>query len=84
MKRYGKLSLWITIMADFVLHNGYVFGTGTSTRSWFCLEFQTGKQMWKTPESGSLTFADGMVYLYDEKGTMKLVKASGDQFRKNG
>ena len=32
--------------------------------------------MWKTPGSGSLTFADGMVYLYDEKGTMKLVKAS--------
>ena len=67
-----------------LLHNGYVYGSGNTARSWFCLEFLTGKQMWKTPGSGSLTFADGMLYLYDEKGTMKLVKASGDSFEKTG
>jgi outer membrane protein assembly factor BamB len=67
-----------------LLHNGYVFGAGNATRSWFCLEFLTGKLMWKTPGLGSLTFADGMVYLYDEKGTMKLVKASGDSLEKTG
>ena len=67
-----------------LLHNGYVFGAGNTTRSWFCLEFLTGKLMWKTPGSGSLTFANGMVYLYDEKGTMKLVKASDESFEKTG
>jgi outer membrane protein assembly factor BamB len=67
-----------------LLHNGYVYGAGNTTRSWFCIEFLTGKQMWKTPGMGSLTFADGMVYLYDEKGTMKLVKASADSFEKTG
>jgi outer membrane protein assembly factor BamB len=67
-----------------ILHNGYVFGAGNTTRSWFCVDFLTGKLMWKTPGNGSLTFADGMVYLYDEKGTVKLVKASPDQFEKTG
>ena len=68
----------------FLLHNGYVYGSGSGSRSWFCMEFLTGKVMWKTPGTGSLTFADGMVYLYDEKGTMKLVKASSDGFEKAG
>ena len=67
-----------------LLHNGYVYGSGSSSRSWFCIDLLTGKQLWKTPGSGSLTFADGMVYLYDEKGTMKLVKASGDSLEKKG
>ncbi len=26
-----------------LLHNGYVFGAGNTTRSWFCIEFLTGK-----------------------------------------
>jgi outer membrane protein assembly factor BamB len=67
-----------------LLDNGYVFGAGNTTRSWYCLEFLTGKLMWKTTGSGSLTFADGKVYLYDEKGTMKLVKASGASLEKTG
>jgi outer membrane protein assembly factor BamB len=66
-----------------LLHNGYVYGSGSTTRSWFCLDLLTGKQIWKTPGSGSLTFADGMVYLYDEKGSVKLVRTS-DNFDKRG
>jgi outer membrane protein assembly factor BamB len=73
-----------TYHGGILLHNGYVFGAGNTTRSWFCLYFLTGKLMWKTPGTGSLTFADGMLYLYDEKGTMKLVKASGNSFEKTG
>jgi outer membrane protein assembly factor BamB len=67
-----------------LLHNGYVFGAGNTTRSWYCIDFLTGKVMWKTPGLGSLTFADGMVYLYDENGKVKLVKASADGLEKTG
>jgi outer membrane protein assembly factor BamB len=79
--------VWQTELMDnyhggFIFHNGYVYGAGSSTRSWFCIDILTGKQMWKTQGSGSLTFADGMLYLYDEKGTMKLVKASPEKFEK--
>jgi outer membrane protein assembly factor BamB len=67
-----------------LLNNGYVYGSGTGSRSWYCVEFLTGKMMWKSPGVGSLTYADGMVYLLDERGTIKLVKASPDQFEKAG
>ena len=81
--------VWETELMDnyfggVVLHNGYLFGSGNLSRGWFCLDFLTGKQMWKTTGEGSLTYADGMVYLYDEKGSMKLVKASPEKFEKTG
>ena len=80
--------VWETELMDnyhggVILHDGYLFGSGNISRGWYCLDFLTGKQMWKTQGGGSLTYADGMVYLYDEKGSMKLVKAS-DKFAKTG
>jgi outer membrane protein assembly factor BamB len=67
-----------------LLYNGFLFGSGSQARFWYCLDFSTGKQMWRSNGSGSLTYADGMIYLYDEKGSMKLVKASPDKFEKAG
>ena len=67
-----------------ILYNGYLYGSGSQANDWYCLDFLTGKQMWKTNGSGSLTYADGMIYLYDEKGIMKLVKASPEKFEKTG
>ncbi|MGE5458504.1 MAG: PQQ-binding-like beta-propeller repeat protein [Methanococcaceae archaeon] len=67
-----------------ILHNGYLYGAGNLSRGWYCIDFLTGKQMWKSPGGGSLTYADGMIYLYDEKGSMKLVKATPDKFEKTG
>ncbi len=81
--------VWETELLDnyhggVILSNGYLYGSGSEPRAWYCLDFLTGKQMWKTNGSGSLTYADGMVYLYDEKGIMKLVKASPEKFEKTG
>lgn len=81
--------VWETTLMDnyhggVVLYNGYLYGSGSEPRAWYCLDFLTGKQMWKTNGAGSLTCADGMIYLCDEKGSMKLVKASPDKFGKTG
>jgi outer membrane protein assembly factor BamB len=81
--------VWETSLMDnyhggVILYNGNLYGSGSQARDWYCLDFLTGKQMWKTKGSGSLTYADGMVYLYDEKGNMKLVKASPEKFEKTG
>ncbi|NMC41177.1 MAG: PQQ-like beta-propeller repeat protein [Bacteroidales bacterium] len=65
-------------------HNGYLYGAGQNSRGWFCLDFLTGKQMWNSSGKGSLTYADGMLYLYDERGTMKLVKADPAKFEVAG
>jgi outer membrane protein assembly factor BamB len=64
-----------------ILHNGYLYGSGHESKGWFCLDFKTGRQMWNhTRGKGSVTFAEGMLYFYDEEGTMSLVKAQPDKF----
>ena len=67
-----------------ILHNGYLYGAGSNTKGWFCLDFLTGKQLWKADGKGSITFADDMLYLLDERGMMKLIKASPDKFDLSG
>jgi outer membrane protein assembly factor BamB len=63
-----------------ILHNGNLYGSGHESRGWSCLDFKTGKQRWNTKGKGSLTFADDMLYLYDEDGTMTLAKAAPEAY----
>jgi outer membrane protein assembly factor BamB len=69
-----------------ILHNDYLYGSGSNSRGWFCLEFFTGKQIWNnTRGKGAITYADGMLYLLDERsGSMKLVKATPDSYESAG
>jgi outer membrane protein assembly factor BamB len=64
-----------------VLLDGFLYGAGHEAKGWFCLDFMTGKQAWQAEGKGSLTYADGMLYMLDEKGTMSLVEASPKQYR---
>jgi outer membrane protein assembly factor BamB len=82
-------TVWQTKLMDnhhggIILHEGYIYGSGTNSVGWFCLDFMTGKQMWRSNGKGSLTYADGMLYLLDEKGNMKLVKASPGKYEQHG
>jgi len=63
-----------------ILHKGYLYGSGDKSNGWFCLDFMTGKQMWKSRGKGSLFYADNMFYCFEEKGTMKLVKATHEEY----
>ncbi|UCE06242.1 MAG: PQQ-like beta-propeller repeat protein [bacterium] len=63
-----------------ILHDGYLYGAGHNARGWFCLDFKTGEKIWKTKGKGSLVYADDMFYFLEEKGTMKLVKATPEQY----
>ncbi len=67
-----------------ILDNGYLYGSGSKSRGWFCLDFLTGEQKWKTTGKGSVTYADGMLYLLDERGIMKLVSATPDSYHQTG
>ena len=59
-----------------VLVDGQLYGAGDQSKGWFCLDFLTGKQAWRAEGKGSLTYADGMLYCLDERGTMSLVEAT--------
>jgi len=79
-------TLWHTELMDnlhggVILHDGYLYGSGHNERGWFCLDFKTGKQMWKERGGmGSLIYADGMFYCLGERGMMNLVKATPEKY----
>ncbi|HUT93728.1 MAG TPA: PQQ-binding-like beta-propeller repeat protein [Thermoguttaceae bacterium] len=68
-----------------ILLDGYLYGAndpGILT----CLEYATGKVMWRSRKPGkcSLLYADGMLYCRDETGPLTLVKATPDGFELHG
>lgn len=67
-----------------IFHEGYLYGAGHESRGWFCLDFMTGKEIWKSGGKGSLTYADQMLYCLDERGIMRLVKATPDAYVESG
>jgi outer membrane protein assembly factor BamB len=78
-------TVWQTTLMDnhhggVILYDGFLYGAGHNARGWFCLDFMTGKEMWKTRGKGSLVYADNMFYFLEERGTMKLVKATPKQY----
>ena len=58
-----------------VLVDGRLYGSGHRSRGWACLEFTSGERTWNAPGKGALTYAEGMLYCLEEKGTMALVGA---------
>ncbi len=82
-------TVWHTTLMDnhhggVILLDGYLYGAGDRSRGWFCLDFMTGEQMWKTRGKGSLVYADNMFYFLEETGTMKLVKATSEKYDETG
>jgi outer membrane protein assembly factor BamB len=52
----------------YVIHDGYIYGNHAA--GWACLDLKSGKRMWNEHAvgKGSLCWADGMLYLFSEKG----------------
>ena len=78
-------TVWQTELMDnlhggVILYNGYLYGSGHNNRGWYCLDFMTGKEMWKSAGIGSITFADGMLYCLDERGIMTLVTTTPEKY----
>jgi len=67
-----------------VLVNGYLYGFNDSILT--CLEFATGKQMWRDRSvgKGSLTYADGNLYLQGENNIVGLAEASPSGYKEKG
>lgn len=63
-----------------VVVDGYVYAAShQSSGKWSCLELRTGKLAWESPgvgRSGSVIYADGMLYGYSEDGNVGLVRPS--------
>ena len=64
-----------------VLVNGYVYGFTDSILT--CLEFATGKQVWRDRSvgKGTVTYADGNLYVQGENNTVGLAEATPNRTR---
>ena len=67
-----------------VLFNGYLYGFNDSILN--CLEFATGKVVWRDRSvgKGSVTFADGNLYIQGEDNVMGLAEATPAGYREKG
>ena len=68
-------------------HNGYLFGSywiSNGMGNWTCLDWNTGEVMYdeKWNSKGQMVYADGMLYVYDEKnGNVGLVEPDPSGFK---
>ena len=71
-----------TQMGGAVRVNDYVYASGHKDRNWFCVDWNTGKTKYKVRDIAPccVIYADGMLYCYNERGTMNLVKPNPDKF----
>jgi len=67
-----------------VLVDGYLYGFNNSILT--CLEFETGKVMWRDRSvgKGSVAYADGHLYVLSEDNVVGLVEASPKGYREAG
>ncbi|HOO83956.1 MAG TPA: PQQ-like beta-propeller repeat protein [Prolixibacteraceae bacterium] len=73
-------------MGGTVLIDGYLYGSGDKSRGWYCVDAQSGEQKWssKTPGNGVVIAADGMLFIYSDRGELVLASASPDAFEIKG
>lgn len=68
-----------------IYHDGYIYGSNWQNNKkgkWVCMKWDSGEIMyvhqWDT--KGSMVMADGLLYCYNERGTVGIVKPSSDGF----
>jgi len=75
-------------MSGNILVDGYIYGLADNDhrkRYWACVEWATGKTMYRhdvMPKQrfGAITYAEGMLYVLNDLGTVDLVPATPDGF----
>ena len=73
-------------MGGVILNDNRLYGAGHNNRKLFCLDWKTGEELFKTSEiqRGNTIFADGLLYCYDERGKVALIKPEQDGFNVMG
>lgn len=71
-------------MGGLVLYNGKIYGSGHKSRSWHCVDWNTGKTIYseKVAGNGNIIFADGMLYGYGDNGDVVLLNPTSNGFEK--
>lgn len=65
-----------------VLVDGYIYGSGDSNREWRSVDWETGEEQYASRDigKGAIIAADGLLFLYSERGELALVEATPKGF----
>jgi outer membrane protein assembly factor BamB len=65
-----------------VLVNGRLYGSGDKTRKLYCIDWNTGRQIYSTSSlaPGNIIYDDGLLYVYCENGTVGLIEPKTESF----
>jgi hypothetical protein len=69
-------------MGGAVFLDGYIYGSGDVSRTWKCIDWETGKNTWESDEiaKGATIAADGKIYAYSDRGELAMFKADPTKF----
>lgn len=70
-------------MGGAILKNGYIYASGDRNRKWFCADWATGEIKFESTEldKGDIIEADGLLYVYTEKGEVGLLEPLAGSFK---
>ena len=65
-----------------VILDGFIYGSGSRNRGWFCIDWNSGETLWNSGELawGAVIYADGMLYIYTERGELAMVRPDREKF----
>ncbi|MFA9388414.1 MAG: PQQ-binding-like beta-propeller repeat protein [Prolixibacteraceae bacterium] len=66
--------------------DGYLYASGDKNRGLHCIDAKTGEQKWENKEIGNgvVISADGLLFIYTDRGELKLAQASPTEINING
>ncbi|MBU2554375.1 MAG: PQQ-binding-like beta-propeller repeat protein [Bacteroidetes bacterium] len=69
-------------MGGVVLVDGRIYGSGDKNKSWFCLDWETGEELYssKMLKVGNIIYADGLLYCYGTGGKVGIVDPKTNDF----
>lgn len=69
-------------MGGVILHDGRIYGSGDANKSWFCIDWETGEDLYssKMLKVGNIIYADGLLYCYGTGGDVGIVDPNTNDF----
>ena len=70
-------------MGGLIYMDGFLYGSGDKKSEWQCLDAKTGISKWESKEvgKGDIISADGLLFLYSEKGELAIAEANPNAFK---
>lgn len=70
-------------MGGVIYLDGYLYSSGDKNREWRCLDAKTGAEKWISSDimKGDIISADGLLFLYSEKGELAIAEANPGSFK---